>query len=158
MGVHQTPRRSTGDTTAIASGFVAALVAGVGFGVLLAETGRIASVAGIYGMESVYWGWGLHLVHSVVAGSLFAAVVATAVDGTPGLVRGTLAGLAYGIVLWIAFVALAFPLWMTYVVGDPRPIPYLHWLALAGLVLFGTVLGAVYALAIWTRTRSSSTV
>lgn len=136
---------------------VAVVIAGVAFGAFLHTTGRIESVAGLYGLEGAANGWLVHLAHSFVAGIGF-AILATLVppariaarvgyEEPPAVVLASVGlGVAYGVVLWAVLVALGVPLWMDAVVGADRPFPYLHGLSLAGLVLFGATFAACFTI------------
>lgn len=151
MTVHERRPRTDAGPAAVVGGALAALLAAAAFGLVLLLTGRLASVAELYGLGGRRWGGLLLVVHSLLAGLLFAGVLGTFWGDDAGLLRGTAAGVGYGVLLWAVVVALALPLWTAYSGAEPRPLPYLHWISLAGLVCYGAVLGLVYSITIRVR-------
>lgn len=152
-----------GETTAdvdeqvLTSALAAALAAGIVAGILLQLTGRMASVAAVYGLDGVAVGWVLVLLHSLVAGGLFAILVVPLAGDAGGPVgsaledvgpfgTSTVLGVGYGLVLWIVGVALLVPLLLSTFEGADRPLPYLHGVSLLALLAFGLVLGVLFAL------------
>ena len=141
---------------ALAGIVIAAIIAGIALGALLSLTGRIESVAGLYGTSGTVDGWLLVFAFSVLAGIGFAVLTAivslsrlaagTGNDSAPGVVV-TSAGLGavYGLVLWGVIVAVGIPIWMDYAMAGTRPFPYLHQVSLVGLVGFGMLFAAWYA-------------
>ncbi|ELY61136.1 hypothetical protein [Natronolimnohabitans innermongolicus] len=137
------------------SAAVAALGGGIAAGAVLMATGRMGSVAGLYGLDGVVVAWALHLVHSLVAGALFAGLV-VATGRRESLAdlaydlhdpySGLVLGLFFGLALWAVVVALAVPLWLEAVVGSSRPLPYTHWPSLGALLAFGGAVGGGYPL------------
>lgn len=130
---------------------IMSVVAGILVGILLHQTDRIESVATVFGQDGVLLGWVILLVLSIVAGMVFGQLVVPFVvaDYRLGWLRElagpsgatAIAGVVYGIVLWVIGVALAVPILMGAIAGLDRPIPYLHVLSFVGLVVFGFVLG-----------------
>ena len=140
-------RRETGTvdwTTAILAG----LGAGVVMGLMIQFVMGIMPVIGaLYGAEGLVTGWVAHLVHSVVFALVFAAVVsqpplakyADSVGPAAGL------GLVYGVILWLVAAAIVMPIWMG-AVGLPSPgVPNVNPQSLVGHVVFGVLLGSLYA-------------
>ena len=133
----------------------AALVAGIVTGLILHTTGRMESIAGIYGLSGVALGGLVHLVHSLLIGATY-PVIATLLEASPTLsdmrvdvsqpIDGAVMGVGVGMVLWTLVVVIALLLWLSFVMGVDRPFPYVHLLSLGILVVFGAVLGGGYPL------------
>jgi hypothetical protein len=107
------------------------------------------TIAGLYGFEgSLLAGWAVHLVHGTLFGLLFAVVTAD-----PGLYRiqeyywkavGT--GVAYGLALAIAGSGIIMPIWLGLVgFGTPPSIPFVTPATVGWHLVYGGVLGAVFA-------------
>jgi hypothetical protein len=89
-------------------------------------------------------GWVVHVPHGAVLGVVFAALVgAFDVESTGKTVA---AGLAWGVVTWVALAALVMPVWLG-AVGSPAnpPFPNFAVPSLLWHVVYGLVLGCVYA-------------
>ncbi|GAB7020506.1 hypothetical protein [Halostagnicola bangensis] len=163
MAVEQAVGIRDAENEAFTSAMVGALIAGAAFGLLLHETGRMESVAALYGQDGVHIGWLIHTAHSIFAGVFFLGVItllsATDLPGVGVLERyagfptvTALAGVVYGLMLWGVFVATLMPLW-GFAVGLERPLPYVHQPSLVGLVIFGGILGVVYGVLFRVLTR-----
>ncbi|WP_238398222.1 hypothetical protein [Halorussus salinus] len=121
------------------------LAGGLVFGLLLQSLGMMPVIGSLYGMESVAVGWVAHLFHSVVFALVFAAAVVRTDyrDAEPARVAALGAG--YGVVLWLVAAAVVMPLWMSAVGLAAPAIPNLDVNSLVGHVLYGALLGAVFA-------------
>ncbi|WP_121742491.1 hypothetical protein [Natronorubrum halophilum] len=125
---------------------VAALLAGAVVGTGVYATGRLESVASLYGRESARAGIALLLAWSVLTGMGIDGIIAAA----NSTMRATdpAAGLSVGLLIaifgWLFGIAIALPLWMRVVFDSSRPFPYLHWQSLIGLLVFGFVFGLCY--------------
>ena len=111
--------------------------------------GIMPLVGGLYGSLGLFTGWTAHLVHGVVVGLVYAAVVNYTslrryADGT---VSGAVLGVAYGVVVWVVAAAFVMPIWLQTVLMDPPPVPTFEPMSLLAHVVFGVVLGAAYAVA-----------
>ncbi|WP_321111871.1 hypothetical protein [Halorussus salinisoli] len=129
------------------SAILGGLAGGLVFGVLLQTMGMMPAIASLYGMESVVVGWTAHLFHSVVFALVFAAAVVRTDYRDAELGPITALGAGYGVVLWFVAAAIAMPLWMGALGMDAPAIPNLDASSLVGHVLYGVVLGAVFAVA-----------
>lgn len=124
----------------------AAVIAGATLGTGLYATDRLTAVAELFGRDGARFGGAVVLAWSVAAGIAIAAIL----EGTDESMPSTepAAGITAGLVLvlpgWLAGV-VALPIWMRVVIDAPRPIPYLHWQSLVGLVGFAVVFGICYA-------------
>lgn len=139
----------------LTSALVAALAAGLVAGVLFQATGRMDAVAGVYGFEGALIAWALLVFHSLVAGALFAIIVVplarpggmigTALDRISPFATSTVLGILYGFVLWAIGVAVLLPLLVGSFSGESVSMPYFSGMSVFALLLFGTVLGALFA-------------
>lgn len=127
---------------------VAGLAGGAVFGLYLQfVAGVLPPTSAAGGVGALATDWLVHLLHSLV----FALVYAELVSWSPlagyadRVLTGTVLGAGYGVLVWavatgvaVAFWALANTVWIL-------PIPTVSIGSLAGHVLFGVVLGAVFA-------------
>lgn len=146
---------SSGEEYVLTSALAAAMFAGVAVGILFHVTGRMEAVAGVYGLEGVVTGWGILVLHSVVAGLVFGTVVvphlgnggvlADALAGYGPYTTSTVLGAAFGFVLWLVGVVLVMPV-LIDALGEGSPsMPYFSGMSLVGLLLFGVLLGGLFA-------------
>ncbi|WP_232703352.1 histidine kinase [Halobacterium wangiae] len=128
-------------------GVLAGVVGGIAFGVMMTVmmTPVIENaIPALYGLSGGTAGWVLHVGHSAVFGVVFAAL-ATA-GGIHDLGRTTLVGAVYGVVLWAVFAAVVMPVWLQAVgFGAAPAVPNVNPQSLVGHVVYGVVLGVVYA-------------
>lgn len=94
-------------------------------------------------------GWVVHLSHGAVFGVGFAALARGVGVDCETSSRSVVAGLAYGVVIWVAAAGLLMPVWLR-VVGFPSPPPTPNFAppSLLWHAVFGVVLGAVYPTAV----------
>lgn len=122
-----------------------------------------------YGNNAV--GWAVWLVLALLLGGGFAVVAGPRIDDyadslrafaerdedleavfgdfletAPITTAATVAGLAYGVVLAVAFAAILFPLMVNTMTGPNvrLTMPYLDWVFMLAFVVYGTVLGLGY--------------
>ena len=127
---------------------VAGLAAGAAFGLYLQfVVGVLPPASAASDVGSLATDWLVHLLHSLVFALVYAELaswgpLAGYADRAP---TGAVLGAGYGVLLWavatgvaVAFWALANTLWIL-------PIPKVSLGSRAGPVLFGVVLGAVFA-------------
>jgi uncharacterized membrane protein YagU involved in acid resistance len=126
----------------VVAGIAGGLVGGVVFGVLMQVWDMIPMVAMLVKSESVAVGWLVHLFNSALFGAVFALLVgrwATKLAPAAGL------GLAYGVLWWVLGALLIMPAWL----GMNAMIFELNtnaWRSLLGHLIYGLLLGLVYAL------------
>jgi hypothetical protein len=129
----------SGVTHRVVYGIIGGLAGGVVFGVLMQLMGMIPMVAQLVGSEAVVVGWLVHLAISAFAGAMFALLL-----GSRAYTYGpaVLLGLIYGVVWWVVGALLIMParLGMDVFVFNTTA-----WQSLMGHLLFGLVLGLVYA-------------
>lgn len=130
--------------------FIGGLTAGLVMGLLmqfLAET--MPMVGALYGTPSVTAGWIAHIFHSVVLALVFAAIVTSSpgnryAKSTTDIVG---LGLAYGAVIWLALAGFVMPVWLGAVGIPDVPVPNLTAMSLGFHLVYGGILGIVYAIA-----------
>jgi hypothetical protein len=123
----------------VGAGIVGGLVGGLAFGVLMQITGVIPTVAMLVGSKAVAIGWLVHLAISAFIGATFAMLFrryATTVA------RSTAVGLGYGAVWWVLGALLLMPARLGM---EPFAINTMAWWSLLGHLIYGLLLGAVYA-------------
>lgn len=107
------------------------------------------AIPALYGSDGLVVGWVAHLFHSLVFGLLFVAVVLSSrslrrysgrVTTSAGL------GIGYGVVVWIVAAVIVMPIWLS-AVGFPEapPLPNFDPMSLVGHVVYGAILGALFA-------------
>ena len=122
------------------AGVVGGLVGGVAFGVLMQVTGMIPMVAMLVGSDSAGIGWLVHLVISAGIGASFGLLLggwATTMASSTGL------GLGYGVVWWVLGGLVIMPAWLGMGVFMFNTMA---WMSLLGHLIYGLLLGVVYAL------------
>ncbi len=134
--------------TGAVSGVVATALVGVVITVVDVEVIQVG-VAGLYGFEgSLVVGWLAHLFHGTLFGVLFAAVVADPAfhEISDQRWKTSLLGLGYGLVLAVGGTGIIMPIWLS-AVGGPvvGSLPYLNAATLLWHLLYGAVLGGLYA-------------
>ena len=144
-------RTSTGTDFAWKPGAIGGLVAGIVMGVMLTMqmTPVITkAIPAMYGLSGLAAGWIAHLLHSTVLGVVFAFLVGATglTDRAEEYGGGIGLGIGYGVVLWVVLAAIVMPIWLS-AVGFPGapPLPNFNPMSLVGHVVYGAVLGAVFA-------------
>lgn len=141
--------------TRIGAGILAGLIAGVVFGIMMTmmtaptpDGGRMpmmAMVAQVVGSDSLAVGWVYHLFNSAVIGAIFGWFL-----GREGLgYGGALArGAGYGILWWILGAQILMPLFLgmePFAALRMAPMRPVAMMSLVGHVIYGGILGLVYA-------------
>lgn len=135
------------------AGVIGGLIGGLAMGAILwmMQPAVIAgAIAGMYTLQGALIGWVAHLVHSVIFGVIFAAILSL-----PVLARyadtvwpSAILGLIYGVILWVVAAGLVMPVWLM-AVGFPAPPPFPNWILPGSLVphlVYGVLLGGTYPL------------
>ncbi len=140
----------TGDWKA---GVAAGLAGSVVFGLLMTYVIPnplleivIPSMYGLAPPEAPLIGWFIHLSHGAILGVGFAALVALKPDLGEGVTKAIGSGAAYGLLVWVALAVIVMPIWLS-AVGSPAnpPLPNVGALSAVGHLVYGVVLGGVYA-------------
>lgn len=132
------------------AGLVGGLLAGVVFGLLIQfMLGAMPAIGALYGAPGVVTGWIAHLFHSAVFGLTYAAIAEF--DPFEGYaddwLSGAGLGVGYGVAVWAIFLVFVWPIWLDAVGFPMAPaVPYLNPMPLVGHVVFGAILGGVYAI------------
>ncbi|MWV63584.1 histidine kinase [Halorubrum sp. JWXQ-INN 858] len=131
------------------AGMVGGLAGGLVFGALMSmmmphivET----AIPGMYGLPaSGTVGWGIHMAHSAVLGVVFAGIVGLRPELGASTGRSVGVGVAYGVVLWVVLATFVMPAWVGAMTPMSPPVPDVNPMSLVGHVVYGAVLGGVYA-------------
>jgi signal transduction histidine kinase/uncharacterized membrane protein YagU involved in acid resistance len=130
----------------LAVSLVAALVAGVPYGVVSELLG--GSVAGIgvfYGTATPLVGWLTHEFHSVVFGFVYTALLAFAFERyRDRLVTYLGVGVLWSLFLWVVAAGVVGPVWL-HLLGIPVPVPSFSGRLLAAHLAWGTSLSLLTA-------------
>ncbi|WP_076610652.1 hypothetical protein [Natronorubrum thiooxidans] len=143
-------RIGTTQTNWISAG-LAGVAAGIVFGVLAAimmpdMMGMVGALYGFGGNTVV--GWIAHLIHSLVFGLVYAALVTTGQlrPYAGRVLSGAGIGLVYGVVVWVVAASIVMPLWIGWMTGMAPPVPDFNVMSLVGHAVYGVLLGAAYPL------------
>lgn len=120
-------------------GIVGGLAGGVVFGLLMAMMDMIGMVAQLVGSSSAAVGWVVHLGISAFIGASFAVLLGSLAKT---IVPAALVGMGYGVVWWVLGALLIMPAQLGMPVFELNTTA---WQSLMGHLLFGLVLGIVYA-------------
>lgn len=137
---------------------IAGLVGGAGMGVVLsAGTNLLPLIGALYGVQSFFWGWVVHLFNSVVFALLFTVVVSRPLVRHESLSLATYVGLGivYGAFLGVLSGGVLFPLWLgaggeASLAVPFLPLPgYVSSFVSAGFfgfahLVYGALLGTLY--------------
>jgi hypothetical protein len=126
-------------THRVGYGVVGGVAGGIVFGLLMQMMGMIEMVAKLVGSSSPAVGWIVHLAISGFIGATFALLLGSRVTK---LMPAAVFGMAYGAVWWVLGALLIMPAQLG------MPVFVLNataWQSLMGHLLFGLVLGLVYA-------------
>lgn len=126
--------------TRLVAGIAGGLAGGVMFGILMQMMGMIPMVAMLVGSKAVVVGWLVHLAISAFIGATYALLFAR---WGSGLLPAALIGMGYGVVWWVLGALLIMPAKL----GMPTfMFNTTAWQSLMGHLIYGLVLGIVYAL------------
>ena len=140
--------RTEGDWRA---GVIGGVLGAAAMGVLVLAMNRATlavAIPSLYGLappESVAAGLFVHISHGAVLGVVFAAIAAAV--GAESSTETVGLGALWGVVAWVVLAALVMPVWLS-MVGSPAnpPFPNFAIPSLLWHLVYGVVLGAVYAL------------
>lgn len=125
----------------ITAGVAGGLVGGIMFGILMQMTDMIGMVAMLVNSTSIAVGWLVHLFNSALFGAIFAVVFGRWINTWTGAIG---LGLVYGVIWWVLGALLIMPAWL----GMNDMIFKLNttaWQSLIGHLIYGLLLGIVYA-------------
>ncbi|MGH9249408.1 MAG: hypothetical protein ACRD0W_07835 [Acidimicrobiales bacterium] len=126
----------------VAAGASAGLVAGIPLGIIMQATDIMPMVGDLISDPSNGLGWLVHLFNSALFGAIFALLFSRWISKP---YRAIGLGLLYGIAWWVVGALWIMPAWlgmseMIFEVGTNQ------WWSLLGHVLYGLLLGTLYAL------------
>ncbi|MEF8781353.1 MAG: histidine kinase [Haloferacaceae archaeon] len=136
------------ETTTWKTGVLGGLVGGVVFGAMMTVMMPDViqgAIPAMYGLSGGGAGWFLHMSHAAVLGVAFAAAVEAKPSLASGVGTSVGAGVVYGVILWVVLAAIVMPLWVGAVTPAEPPLPNLNVQSLVGHVVYGAILGGVYA-------------
>lgn len=132
-------------------GAVAGLVAGFVMGVVMNLTAPEVlgeAISALYGFRgSLLVGWIAHLLHGLVFGVLFAALLRepSLYSLAAGRSRWIGIGIVYGLVLAIFASGIIMPMWLSAVgFENAPPIPNINGMTILWHAVYGAVLGALF--------------
>ncbi|MGQ3412066.1 hypothetical protein ACT4ML_07360 [Natrinema sp. LN54] len=166
----------SGNTGWLVGGALGGAIGAVAFGIvmwLLDPDVLSAAIPSIYGLDPVSpVGWAVHVAHGVVLGIVFGVLVTRppilgtlrtdvetdALSRTGIVFRTTAAGFVFGLLVWTVLPLIVLPVWLDAVGGSgAEPLTTAAAGSLFGHLLFGTVLGAVFAVTVDLPDRTAET-
>lgn len=141
------------------AGATSGLVAGIGMGIVFhAGANLMPFIGALYGWPTVVGGWVVHLVNSVFAGLLFAAIISRPIlrEQATTTTESVAAGVVYAAAIGLVSTGILLPVSMNMlgVQSFPEPLVPLPGMLGSFLVIvsvgvahlvFGLLLGTVYA-------------
>jgi hypothetical protein len=132
------------------NGVISGLCGGAIFGLIIQFIiGAMPAIGALYGAAGVIAaGWVIHMFHSAVFGAIYGAIASTGAFRRPmeNIFAGTGLGVAYGIILWGSFLVFVWPSWLHAVHFPMAPsLPFVKLWPFAGHLIYGFILGIVYA-------------
>jgi len=138
----------TGDWQAgVAGGLVGGLVFGAMMSVMTPPVLEMG-IPAMYGIEGPAGaiGWAIHMSHGAVIALGFAAIAGLKPDVSESIGTSLGVGAGYGLLVWVALAVIVMPIWLGAVgFGGAPPLPNIGVESLVGHVVYGVVLGGVYA-------------
>lgn len=137
------------------SGAVGGFIGGIAFALVIqygmSEDVLLRAIPSLYGVSgpALVIGWIFHLFHSVLFGLLYAKIASydQLTQHTTDPIEGMISGVIYGFHL-VIIIAVLYALAMLTGIPVPEklPLPYVSMISYFGHLVFGGVLGIVYAL------------
>ncbi|WP_144904744.1 DUF6789 family protein [Halobellus captivus] len=142
-----TTRAAQTEDNAWQYGVIAGAIAAIVMGALMVMQMRPVievAIPSMYFLMGGAAGFTIHVAHGAVLGVVFAAFAATQTDLTTA--KAIAYGVGYGVVLWVVLAVLVMPIWLSAVGSPANPsLPNVNVMSLVGHVVYGAVLGGVYA-------------
>lgn len=133
------------------AGLVGGLAGGIAFGVMMTMQMQMImemAIPGMYGLgPSLAVGWVIHMFHSIVLGVVFGVLLEGTglTDRLDSNLTIAVAGLVYGVILWVILASFVMPAWVGAMTEMAPPVPDFNIQSLMGHAVYGVVLGLVYA-------------
>jgi two-component system OmpR family sensor kinase len=122
--------------------FVAALVAGVGYGIAAESVGGSVSIIGVlYGVENPIVGWITHQFHSVVFGFVYLGLLTIVPRARRQSLRICVGvALGWALILWLFAAGMISPIWLR-LLGIPASLPSLSEVTFVAHMVWALVMG-----------------
>jgi hypothetical protein len=120
------------------------MTAGLGgliFGILMAVTSMLPMVGLLVGQENSVVGFIVHMTISTFFGAVFGLIAARFFQGWTQML---IAGVFYGIIVWVVGTPITMPLMMG-MNEIVLQIGQAHWMSLIGHIIFGLTTGGMFA-------------
>lgn len=139
----------------VASIVVASALGSIAFGIAMSLTidnVLLMAIPGMYGfggvspMAGLFIGWAVHISHGIALGLVFGGVVTVFPACGEQLRFGLVAGLVYGILLWLTLATFLMPFWVGVMTPNAPPVPDWQPWSLLGHLLYGACLGVLIPL------------
>ena len=124
-------------------GALAGLLGGLVFGVSLADQGMITSIAGLFRLNNSLFGWGIHLILSVIIGGLYGFWFSI-FKGPAKYSDGLASGMTYGFIWWGLGAMTLAPIIQHGSVEWTFASVSVAFPSLIGHLIYGLVLGFAY--------------
>ena len=130
----------------LAVSLVAAVLAGVGYGIVSeALGGSIAGIGVFYGTANAVVGWLTHEFHSIVFGFVYVGLLSIGIERyNDGLGTYVAVGTLWALALWAVAAGIVAPVWLR-LLGIPAAIPNLTGSLLASHLVWGVSLALLTA-------------
>jgi signal transduction histidine kinase len=130
----------------LAVSLVAAVLAGVGYGVVSeALGGSVAGIGVFYGTANAVVGWLTHEFHSIVFGFVYVGLLSVGIERyDDGLGTYVAVGTLWALALWAVAAGIVAPVWLR-LLGIPAAIPNLTGSLLASHLVWGVSLALLTA-------------
>jgi len=126
-------------------GIIAGIIAGLVFSILLVRMNMLPELGKMIGIPTPTAGFGVHILVSIIAGGVFAIIFYRPITN---LIAGLIYGIVYGCLWWLVGPLTLLPIFLGKglfaswnVAGISAALP-----SLVGHIIFGLVLGLIYAL------------
>lgn len=134
-------------------GAIGGLIGGLVFGAMMSIIGMMPKIAALVGSGSASVGWIVHLIISMTIGLFFVWWFGTRVYSYGD---GARYGVLHGFIWWIAGPSVLMPLLMGMGAQFGSILSRTNLMSLLGHLVFGLLLGLVYAVSTQQRVRAAS--
>ncbi|MHB1172923.1 MAG: hypothetical protein ACYCZY_10625 [Lacisediminihabitans sp.] len=138
VATHSAHVSSTSLARRAAAGVIGGLAGGLVFGTLMAMMGMLTVIASMVGSNSVWVGFGIHLMISVVFGLGLTVLFGNRL--LTGYGKGALVGLGYGAIWWVLGPLMIMPIMLGMPLFAVNPTAAL---SLMGHMIYGVILALV---------------
>ncbi|SES28771.1 hypothetical protein [Salipaludibacillus aurantiacus] len=121
-------------------GILGGIAGGIVFGILMQMMGMMAMIAMMAGSESLFIGWLVHMVISIIFGAAFGL-------GAANMSNIWLFSIMFGILIWIIGPLVAMPLFMGIGTQLSQAFAPDQLMSLGTHIFYSLIVGSVYKLA-----------